>query len=73
MCCITEGNIVNVELVKTLVDYSLSITPKASKAFSCFGSAGKTKKSITTKKNKTKEAPSWGIPVLKELVLCSEQ
>ena len=72
MCSITEGIIVNVELVKTLVDYSLSITPKASKAFSCFGSAGK-KKSISTKENKTKEAPSWGIPVLKELVLCTEQ
>ena len=67
MCCFTQRIIVNVELVKTIVDYSLSITLKASEPVSCFGSAGK-----STKENKTKEA-SWGIPVLKELILCTEQ
>ena len=67
MCCATQRIIVNVELVKSIVHYSLSFTPKASTGVSCFGSEGK-----STKENKTKYA-SWGIPVLKELILCAEQ
>ena len=67
MCCATQRIIVNVELVETIVNYSLSITLKASTTVSCFGSEGK-----STKENKTKDA-SWGIPVLEELILCTEQ
>jgi hypothetical protein len=68
MCCATQRIIVNVELVKTIVHYYLSFTLKASTTtVSCFGSEAK-----RTKENKTKDA-SWGIPVLKELILCTEQ
>ena len=69
MCCGTKRIIVNVELVKTIVHYSLSfmLTPSTT-VFSCFGS----EEGKSTKENKTKDA-SWGIPVLEELILCTEQ
>lgn len=66
MCCVARS-IVTVALVKTIVDYSLSITLRTSRAILYFGSEGKDKE-----ENKTKDA-SWGIPVLEELILCAEQ
>ena len=76
MCCFIK-KIVHVELVKTIVGHSLSITPKASTlAVSCFGPEEEEGKTAASKEeeNKTKDASSWGIPVLKELILlCAEQ
>ena len=75
MCCVTK-RIVNVELVKTTIvhHHSLSITPKASKAVSCFGCSCSGVRKNLVQENRTTRAPSWGIPILKAFILlCAEQ